>query len=143
MKINIETFDKATKPSALYVVLADKEKSFGSSPSRLKTTWQPLVTQVLSAQAKKTLTRDSESFQTEQGLLLVMRIPKKKGLDRSENIRLAAGAALEAATSRSLLRLSIALNLAGAEEIRSVLEGLFYADYDFRKYKSEPAKNKA
>ena len=143
MKINIETFDKATKPSALYVVLADKEKSFGSSPSRLKTTWQPLVTQVLSAQAKKTLTRDSESFQTEQGLLLVLRIPKKKGLDRSENIRLAAGAALEAATSRSLLRLSIALNLAGAEEIRSVLEGLFYADYDFRKYKSEPAKNKA
>ncbi len=142
MKITLETFEKDAKPSPLYVVLAEKETALGSPLSRNKAAWQPLVDKVLSAQAKKVLNRDAEFFQTEGRILLVSQLPKKKGLNRFESLRLAAGAALEAATSRSLPRFSIALNHSGTQEIRAVMEGLLYAEYDFRAYKSEP-KNSA
>jgi len=141
VKITLETFEKDAKPSPLYVVLAEKESALGAPLSRNKAVWQPLIDKVLEAQSKKILNRDSELFQTEGRILLVSQLPKKKGLNRLESLRLAAGSALEAAMSRSLPRFSIALNHAGIEEIRTVMEGLFYAEYDFRKYKSEPPKN--
>ncbi len=142
VKITIETFEKDVKPSPLYAILAEKEIALGSPVKADAVAWQPLIEKVLSQQTKKMLKRDGEFFQTGNQALWVARLPKKKGLNRFECMRLAAGSALDAAVSRSLPRLSFALNLSGAAEIRAVLEGLFYADYDFNKYKTDSSKTK-
>jgi leucyl aminopeptidase len=141
VKITFETFEKDNKPALLFVVLAEKETPLGSVPGKEKSSWQPRVDKVLKDQTKKILNRDTEIFHDGDRALLVAQLPKKKGMDRWECLRLAAGAAWEAAKSRSLPRFSLALNLAGIPEIRATIEGLLYAEYDFRKYKSEPPKS--
>ena len=145
MKIKIQLFEKDAKASPFQILLVEKETLLGSLLPQDKSVWEPLVKKTLAGQTKKTLNRDSEIFWIGDRGLLVSQLPKKKGLNRLECLRLATGSALEAATSRSLPRFSIVLNLSGREEIRAVMEGLFYADYDFSKYKSEnkdSAKNK-
>ncbi len=142
MKIKIQTFEKDAKSTPLYVILTEKEKPLGSPLSQDQAIWSPLVKKVLKSQTQKTLNRDSEIFWEKDRGLFLSQLPAKKGLNRLESLRLAAGTALDAATSRSLPRFSIALNLSGSDEIRAVIEGLLYADYDFTRYKSEQSKNK-
>ncbi len=142
MEIEIESFEKNSATSAgLYVVLADKENLLGEPPGNEKIAWQTLIDQVLKKQSKKLLAADQELFPFGDRGLLVLQLPKKKGLDRWDCLRLAAGSAWETAKSRSAKNLCLSVNLAGTEDIRAILEGLLYAAYDFRPYKSEPPKN--
>ena len=141
MKISVEDFSKSGDKSPLFVIFSDKSKPFGSIPAQ-PSAWNQSVREVLAAMEKKTFKGDSEFFPGERNLL-VTRVSVKKGLDRFESLRLAAGTVLETAKSRTLPQISISLDKADAPEIRSIIEGLLYCEYDFRKYKSEPPKSGA
>ena len=146
MQIRIETADKSPKKIALaaYQVLWTEEKrQLGALSADDASLWESSVADFLSAQADKTVTADSDSFRDGKRVLVVTRMPQRKGLDRGERIRLAAAAALDGAKARGAQTLTLLLDRASLDDVRAAIEGLFYADYSFDVYKSKksaPAK---
>lgn len=140
MKIRIETSGKPGKNASFLVLWAEDKTLFGSLSPDDATVWSSAVEELLAGQADQSLSLDSEQFTHGARRLLVGRLPRRKGLDRHERLRLAASAAYEAARARAVPTVTFLLDRADADEVRAVLEGLQYADYAFTVYKSKPAK---
>ncbi|MCD6024990.1 MAG: Leucyl aminopeptidase [Fibrobacteria bacterium] len=142
MKIRIEVQGRETPTLPFSVLWSEGRDALGGLNARDKKAWQPAV-DALFAQAEKSRGPESDVFRHKENILMAARLPRKGGLDRSERVRLAAGSALEAARARGVARFGIALDRAGAEDVRAAAEGLLYADYDFRAYKTSAGKKAA
>jgi leucyl aminopeptidase len=140
MKIRIEAHSKAIKNTPLQVLWADEKKLTGTLTTDDAPLWSKSVQSLLNGQADKSITLDSEQFTHGARRLLVAQLPKRKGLDRSERLRLAAGAAFDAARARAVPSVTLLLDRASSGDVRAVLEGLRYADYSFEAYKSAPVQ---
>ncbi len=143
MKIRIQSFgslDTKSKSPALQVLWSEDKKLLGGLSPDDSAVWSASVNALLAGQQDKSISVDSEWFQHGARRLLVTRVPQRKGLDRGERLRIAAGHAYEAARSRAAASVTLLLDRAGADDVRALLEGLYYADYAFNAYKSEPAK---
>ena len=143
MKIRIEVQTRETPTLPFTVLWAEGKTALGGLHARDKKTWQPGVDALLAQSGEKSKGLDSDLFRNKENILLVARLPRKGGLDRSERVRLAAGAALEAARARGVAKFSVALDQAGIEDIRATAEGFLYAEYDYRAYKTAPGKKAA
>ena len=130
---------KAGDTAALVVLWAEGGKPLGTL-SGDDARWKDDVQALLDGIAAKTVRAESDLFRHGARRLLAGILPARKGLDRSERLRVAAAQAVEAARARAIPSLTILLDRAGTDDVRAVLEGLHYADYAFTPYKSEPAK---
>lgn len=140
MKIRIESLDKKTKPAPLQVLWIEDKKWLGGLSPEDSSVWSASVNALTAGQADKSISVDAEWFQHGARRLLAARVPQRKGLDRGERLRIAAGQAYEAARARAASSVTVLLDRAGADDVRAVLEGLHYADYAFHAYKSETPK---
>jgi leucyl aminopeptidase len=143
MKIRIEVQTRETPTEAFSVLWTEGKAALGALHARDKKTWQPAVDAMLAQSGDKAKGLDSDLFRNKENILLLARLPRKNGLDRSERVRLAAGSALEAARARGVARFGIALDQAGVEDIRAAAEGLLYAEYEYRAYKTAPGRKAA
>lgn len=142
MKLSLETIEKSrieTLPAL--AILAEQEKVLGNLPKD-RNTLQPQVQEILKNQATKVLLDSTELVTTPNLLLILCQIPAKKGLNREERIRLAAGRLVDVMKSRSLHRLAISVDQAAPGEFKAVCEGLLISAYEFRKYKTEKKNGK-
>jgi leucyl aminopeptidase len=142
MKIRIESVTRDTRPAAYQVLWADGKKTLGGL-SGTDAARQKQVDALLAAQAEKSVDLESDLFRDGENILVVSQLPKKRGLDREERVRLAAMTALESARARGVRQLTLVLDKASTAEVGAALEGLLYADYDFRPYKTTPGKRAA
>ncbi len=140
MKIRIETSGKPGKNVPFQVLWAEDKTLLGSLSPDDAPVWASAVETLLTSQAAPAHSLDSEQFTHGARRLLVSQLPRRKGLDRSERLRLAASSAYEAARVRAVPAVTLLLDRASADDVRAVLEGLQYADYSFNVYKSRPAK---
>jgi leucyl aminopeptidase len=143
MKIRIEIQTQESRTAPLSVIWADGKTLLGALNARDFKSAKPAVDALLAQWAGKAPAVESDLFRDKENVLWVARLPRKGGLDRLEQVRLAAGNALEAARARGVSRFSIALDQAGAGEIRAAAEGLLYANYEYRVYKTTPGKKEA
>jgi leucyl aminopeptidase len=139
MKILIETSDKPSKSPLFQVLWAEDKKVLGSLSAGDAAEWGSSVNALLAGQADKSITAESDFLQHGARRLLVAQIPRRKGLDRGERLRIAAGQALEAARARAIPLVTVLLDRAGAEDLRAVLEGFHYGEYAFDAYKGKKA----
>lgn len=142
MKIRIESSAKAAKDS-FQVLWAEEKILLGTLNAEDAAPWAKPVEALLAGQADKSVSVDTETFTHGARRLVVGQLPRRKGLDRGERLRLAAGAAYEAARGRAVSTVTLLLDRASADDVRAVLEGLHYATYSFDAYKSAPAKKTA
>jgi leucyl aminopeptidase len=147
MKIRIETHDKTSKNHPFQVLWAEEKKLLGGLSAEDSSVWSSAVNALLAGQTDKSITAESEAFRAGDRRLLVAQLPRKKGLDRGERIRLAAVSALDYARARALPSVTLLLDRASGEDVRAAMEGVHYAAYSFDTYKSkvddkagEPAK---
>ncbi|HEX2613211.1 MAG TPA: M17 family peptidase N-terminal domain-containing protein, partial [Fibrobacteria bacterium] len=143
MRILIETSDKPAKNPAFQVLWAEEKRPLGVFSAGDQAVWGSFATDLFSAQADKKISAESEWFRDGTRRLLAAQLPKKKGLDRGERLRLAAASALDAAKARGAESLTLLLDRASSADARAVLEGLYYADYTFDTYKSKKADDKS
>ncbi len=140
MKIRIESFEKPGKSAPFQVLWAEDKSLLGTLTAEDAAVWSTSVQGLLAGQSDQSLALDSDLFTHGARRLLVSQLPRRKGLDRGERLRLAASAAYEAARVRAAPSVTLLLDRADADDVRAVLEGLQYADYSFTTYKSKPAK---
>jgi leucyl aminopeptidase len=142
MKIRIEVPSRETKSLPFTVLWAEGKAPLGTLIPADRKAWQHEA-EALFGQPEKAKGVESDLFRHKENILWAARLPRKGGLDRAERVRLAAGAALEAARARGAARMGIALDLAGVEDVRATAEGLLYAHYEFRTYKTSPGRKAA
>ena len=104
MKIRIEAKIRDTQTLPFSVVWTDGKTALGTLNARDKKTWQPAVDALL-AQPEKSKGLDSDIYRNKENILAAARLPRKGGLDRSENVRLAAGSALDSRGRFSIMPL--------------------------------------
>src|SRR5215217_5120242 len=109
MKIGIEVAARDTRPAAHQVIWADGPKALGSLAASQARDLHKQVDALLAAQADKSTDLESDLFRDANNILIVSQLPKRKGLDREERIRIAAMTAVESARARGVKRLTLNL----------------------------------
>src|SRR5690606_10302505 len=131
MKIRIETMEKPGKNVPFQVLWAEDTKTLGTLSADDASAWSAAVKGFLANPAGPGPSLDHEQFTHGARRLQVSRVPRRKGLDRAERLRLAAASAYEAARLRAVPSLTLPLDRASADDVRAVLEGLHYAGDSF------------
>jgi leucyl aminopeptidase len=137
MNIRIETSDKSPKTHPFQVLWAEEKKLLGGLSADDSSAWSSAVNALLAGQTDKSVSAESDVLRAGERRLLVAQLPRRKGLDRGERIRLAAAGAVEYARARALPSMTLILDRASGDDLRAALEGLHYASYSFDVYKGK------
>ncbi len=89
---------------------------------------------------KKELGSSLEYLPFESGLMALSPLPLKPGLDNSDSIRVGAFNLIQALKEKNPETIILVLNNASKSEVQSILEAVYWSQYQYQVYKSSPKK---